>query len=168
MRSIGPAVTREQSPAFLGNSNGRFQAVQKYISRISQPLLDRLDLCVESGQIRYQDLTNQDGEETSAQIRERVRRVQEIQRERFAGMDYRFNSQIPSDQVHEICRIDPAVRIHAKQVFEDQKITARAYYKLLRCARTIADMDESRDVKDEHFSEAVLFRSLDRKYWQRS
>ena len=145
-----------------------YQAVQKYISRISQPLLDRLDLCVESGQIRYQDLTNQDGEETSAQIRERVRRVQEIQRERFAGMDYRFNSQIPSDQVHEICRIDPAVRIHAKQVFEDQKITARAYYKLLRCARTIADMDESRDVKDEHFSEAVLFRSLDRKYWQRS
>lgn len=132
--------------------------VRKYLHRISRPLLDRIDLHVEVQQIPYEDLVQGAGEESTAQIRARVLRAQEIQRERYKGSPYRFNAELPASELKTYCPIGAEEERNMKQIYEKKQLTARTYHRLLKVARTIADLEGSEQLKMRHLSEAVLYR----------
>ncbi len=141
-------------------------SVRRYLSRISQPLLDRIDVCVEAEQITYGDIEGQRRGESSQEIRERVLRAQSVQRERFAGEGWYFNSQIPSARLQEYCRLGSRERAYMEQMDAHLQLSARAYHKLLKVARTVADLEGSGQIGIRHLTEAVCYRSPDRKYWE--
>lgn len=142
-------------------------AIHRYLGRISQPLLDRIDICVETAQLTFAELTSDAKNETSAQIRERVCAAWELQKERYAGSGIYFNSQIPADRLKAICGITEKEESYLQKMYQQSGLTARAYHKILRVARTIADLSHSAQVDVGHLSEAFCYRSLDRKYWER-
>lgn len=141
-------------------------SIRNYLSKISQPLLDRMDLCVEAQQMTYQDLTQRKQEENSEQIRARVCAVQQIQQERFRDENWYFNSQIPVGRLEEYCELGTKEKQYMERMYEKLDLSARAYHKLLKVARTIADLDRSKTITVRHLTEAVCFRSLDKKYWE--
>lgn len=142
-------------------------AIDRYIGRISQPLLDRIDICVETAQLTYAELVSGTQNESSAAIRERVCEAWNLQRERYKGSGIYFNSQIPPDQLKEICKITPKEESYLEEMYRQFHLTARSYHKILRVARTVADLSHSSTVSVRHLSEAFCYRSLDRKYWER-
>lgn len=142
-------------------------AIDRYLGRISQPLLDRIDICVETSQLTYAELTAEDANESSAQIRERVCEAWEQQRQRYAGSGIYFNSQLPADRLKEACALTKKEEHYLKDLYQQAGLSARAYHKLLRVARTIADLSGCDAVGTGHLSEAFCYRSLDRKYWER-
>ena len=142
-------------------------SLERYREKLSQPLLDRMDLCVEAASLGYDELTGQEHGETSAVIRARVNAVHQIQRERFRGTNIRYNSQIPASLLEKYCSLDRMQRQYMKEVYEQLQLTARTYHKLLKVARTLADMDGSVTIRMEHLNEAVCYRSLDKKFWER-
>lgn len=142
-------------------------AIERYLGRISQPLLDRIDICVETGPLTYQELTAKTENESSADIRARVCEAWQVQKKRFQGKGIYFNSQIPAEQLTEICQIGGGEEAYLKQIYQQANLTARSYHKLLRVARTIADLSHSRRVNVGHLSEAACYRSFDRQYWER-
>ena len=139
-------------------------AVQRYISRISGPLLDRIDIQVEVLPVQYADLSAKEGnEETSARVRERVNAARAIQRERFAGTGVTCNARMSSRQVREYCVLDEAAEKLIAKMFDKMGLSARAYDKILKVARTAADLDRSEVIGVAHISEAIRYRDLDRK-----
>ena len=142
-------------------------SVHSYINHISQPMLDRIDMSVETRELSYRELSTKKKGESSAQIRERVERTHAIQRERFSDRPYYFNAHMPGRDVDEFCRPDHEGRDYLKEVMEEQMLSVRAYYKLLKVARTIADMEEEDVITASHLREAFAYRSLDKKYWGR-
>lgn len=142
-------------------------AIDRYLGRISQPLLDRIDICVETSQLTYAELTSDTHNENSQQIRARVCEAWELQRERYADTGIYFNSQIPADRLKEICMLTEKEEAYLQKMYQQLHLTARAYHKVLRVARTIADLSCSTQVEIRHLSEAFCYRSLDRKYWER-
>ena len=132
--------------------------VRRYLSRISRPLLDRIDLHVQSEQIRYQDLISGTKEEDSASIRRRVEAVHRLQRQRYKGKSWRFNSEIPPSALEEYCRFGNEEKERMAYLFERRRLTARAYHRMLRVARTIADMEGAEKVTVTHLNEAFLYR----------
>ena len=140
-------------------------AIERYISKISQPLLDRIDICVETPQIQFDDLLMEQKEESSAQIRERVMQAHERQKFRYRGEAFCFNSQIPASRIAEYCAIDKKQQVYMKAVYNRLNLTARSYHKLLKVARTLADMEGCEKIADRHLNEAVCYRSIDRKFW---
>lgn len=141
-------------------------SVNRYLSRISQPFLDRIDVCVEAELITYQDVTSAARGESSADIRTRILRVQDIQRKRFAGESWYFNSQIPAARLHEYCGLGSEENAYMECMYEKLQLSARAYHKILKVARTVADLDGSAQIGVRHLTEAVCYRSPDRKYWE--
>lgn len=139
--------------------------VQKYLSKISGPLLDRIDLHVEVTPVDFNELTSDRKAESSSLIRERVIKARELQLKRFQGHDVHSNSQMNSRSVREICVINDAGRILLKKAMEKLGLSARAYDRILKVSRTIADLDGSLEIKIEHLAEAILYRSLDRENW---
>ncbi|MDE7313764.1 MAG: YifB family Mg chelatase-like AAA ATPase [Eubacterium sp.] len=142
-------------------------AIDRYLGRISQPLLDRIDLCVEASPLAYADLTKEQHNESSAQIRARVCEAWEVQKERFAGSGIYFNSQIPADRLKEACMLTQKEEEYLQKMYGQLHLTARAYHKVLRVARTVADLSHSRRVDAGHLAEAFCYRSLDWKDWER-
>lgn len=139
-------------------------AVQRYISRVSGPLLDRIDIQVEVLPVQYADLAAKEGkEETSAQVRERVNAARAVQRERFAGTGVTCNAKMSSRQVREFCVLDEAAEKLIARMFDKMGLSARAYDKILKVARTAADLDRSETIGAAHVSEAIRYRDLDRK-----
>lgn len=142
--------------------------IRHYLSKISQPLLDRMDVCIDVPRLEYEELTgNGAGNETSAKIRKRVMRVHEIQRERFEGTDIRYNSRIPSSLIEKYCPLGKKQQSYMHAVYQRLELSARAYHKILKVARTLADMEESEEIRQHHLSEAVCYRSFDKKIWER-
>ncbi len=141
--------------------------VKKYLSKISGPLLDRIDLHVEVTPVSYDELSSQERPaETSADIAARVVKAREIQAERFKNFkDIYNNAQMPSRLVHEVCKVNQAGLTLIKKAMEKLQLSARAYDRILKVARTAADLDSSEDIKIEHLAEAIHFRSLDREGW---
>ncbi len=141
--------------------------VKKYLSKISGPLLDRIDLHVEVTPVSYDELASQNkGAETSKDIAERVVRAREIQTERFKDCkDIYSNAQMPSRMVHEVCQINQAGINLVKKAMEKLQLSARAYDRILKVARTAADLSGSEAIQLEHLAEAIHFRSLDRESW---
>lgn len=144
------------------------QAVRHYLSRISGPLLDRFDLHVEVPPVGYTDLRTKQSAESSASIRERVNAARNRQRERYSGTTVRTNAELTPSLLKEHCALtDDASRL-MQNAFDILGLSARAYDRLLKVARTIADLDNSDILNTDHLTEAIQYRSLDRKYWQNS
>ena len=140
--------------------------VQKYLNKISGPLLDRIDLHVEVTPVAFKELSGTAKTENSEQIRERVIRAREIQAERFKENEGMYsNSQMEANQVQEICIISDAARNLLGRAMQKLQLSARAYDRILKVARTIADLSASPDIKTEHIAEAIQYRSLDRENW---
>ncbi|HSV87812.1 MAG TPA: YifB family Mg chelatase-like AAA ATPase [Bacteroidales bacterium] len=140
--------------------------VQKYLNRISGPLLDRIDMHLEVTPVPFRELSEMQSSEKSSQIRERVIRAREIQEERYKDFDGIYcNAQITSKLLREVCRLDSAGSTLLKTAMEKLGLSARAYDRILKVSRTIADLDAQPAIKTEHLAEAIHYRSLDREAW---
>ena len=140
-------------------------AVHKYLNRVSGPLLDRIDIHIEVPPVEYDDLTAKGGEEPSAAIRKRVNAARAIQTERFRQSKTKCNAHIEAAMFEDVCQIDDKADRMLKAAFDKLGMTARAYDRIMKVARTIADLDRSEVIRAPHISEAIQYRSLDRKYW---
>jgi magnesium chelatase family protein len=140
--------------------------VQRYLSRISGPLLDRIDLHVEVTPVAFSELSSTQQYEKSISIRQRVIKARDIQHERYKNNDGVYaNAQMSSKQLKEICVISTAGQNLLKVAMEKLNLSARAYDRILKVSRTIADLSASEDIKPEHLAEAIQYRSLDREGW---
>ena len=140
--------------------------VQKYLSKISGPLLDRIDLHVEVTPVNFNELASELLAEKSESIRERVIKARDLQTNRFAEKpDVYSNAQMSPKMVRTICTIDETGQLLLKKAMEKLGLSARAYDRILKVARTIADLDNSAEIKIEHLAEAIHYRSLDREGW---
>jgi len=135
--------------------------IQRYLGRISGPLLDRIDLHVEVPAVPYQELRGRDGGTSSAEMRERVCAARELQRAR--GF---YNAHIPVNRLRQLCELDDAGERTLEMAVRRMGLSARAHDRILKVARTIADLGRSDRVTAKHLAEAVQYRSLDRNYWQ--
>ena len=142
------------------------QAVRRYLSKVSGPLLDRIDLHIEVPPVEYDQLAAKAKGESSAAIRQRVNAARAVQRARFAGTGVLSNARIPTSRLKDYCPLTPAANALLKGAFERMGLSARAYDRLLKVARTIADLAGSEVIDTPHIAEAIQYRSLDRKYWQ--
>lgn len=140
--------------------------VQKYLNKVSGPLLDRIDLHVEVTPVPFSALSTPENSENSAAIRERVIKAREIQGGRFAKDEGTYcNAQMSSKTLKEICRIDAAGQSLLKTAMDKLNLSARAYDRILKVSRTIADLDKSENIGPHHLAEAIQYRSLDREGW---
>ncbi|HWQ76411.1 MAG TPA: YifB family Mg chelatase-like AAA ATPase [Syntrophomonas sp.] len=139
--------------------------IQKYLGRISGPLLDRMDLQVEVPRVVFDQLRAEDSGESSAVLREKVLQARDIQQKRFTRHKFKLNSQMRPADVKRFCRLDEGSSTLLKNAFDRLKMSARAYDRILKVARTVADLDGAADIKLQHLAEAMQYRSLDRKYW---
>ncbi|RVT98132.1 ATP-binding protein [Mucilaginibacter limnophilus] len=140
--------------------------VQKYMSKVSGPLLDRIDLHVEVTPVNFSELSSERLAEKSELIRERVIKAREVQLERFGSKpDLHANAQMSPQMVRDICKISTAGQTLLKKAMEKLGLSARAYDRILKVSRTIADLAGSEDIQLEHLAEAIHFRSLDREGW---
>lgn len=140
--------------------------VQKYLNKISGPLLDRIDIHIEVTPVSYNELAAERTSEKSANVRERVIKAREIQQQRFVNNDgIHCNAQMGSKQLRTICKLNDEGNQLLKTAMEKLGLSARAYDRILKVARTIADLDASPDIQTNHLAEAIQYRSLDREGW---
>ena len=141
-------------------------SIQRYMSKISQPLLDRIDICSEAPTLNFSQITSRGKNESSKDIRERVMRCQQIQQERYKDYSFKFNSQIPNSLINKFCNLGHEEAEFMEEMYEKYALTARTYHKVLRVARTIADMDGADDIRIAHLRESLVYRGLDKKFWE--
>ncbi len=138
--------------------------VRRYLSKISGPLLDRLDLCVETREPTYEQITGGSSPVSSAQIRERVMEVQKIQQERYAGKGIRSNSQLDGKDLEEYCPMTREARRWMERIYTGQRLSPRSYHRILKVSRTIADLEGEELITDVHIREAFGYRIVEQKY----
>lgn len=140
--------------------------MQRYLSKISGPLLDRIDLHIEVHKVSYEELSGRAKGESSAEIRKRVVAAREIQSKRFLGMKGVYcNAQMSTRMVRKVCKLDDTGSGILKKAITSLGLSARAYDRILKVSRTIADLDKSEEIKSNHIAEAIQYRSLDREGW---
>jgi magnesium chelatase family protein len=140
--------------------------VQKYLSKVSGPLLDRIDIHIEVTPVDFDQLTDHRKAELSEHVRERVMKARDVQNERYKENENIYsNAQMSSTQVREWCQISNAGQMLLKTAMNKLQLSARAYDRILKVARTIADLAQSEEIKIEHLAEAIQYRSLDRETW---
>ena len=140
--------------------------IARYLGRVSKPLLDRIDICVEAPVLRYDELVRKECGEPSAVIQQRVIAALERQKHRFLGTQIASNSRIPSRETDRYCKLTKSQQSYMKQIYQSMRLSARGYYKILKTARTIADLDGSEQIQTHHLNEAVCYRVQDEKYWE--
>ena len=141
-------------------------AAAKYLARVSGPLLDRLDLHIEVMPVEFNQLSSTTKEEASSEIRKRVNAARKIQLERLSPYGITSNSGITPAILQKICPLSDRARTLLQNAFDRLGLSARAYDRILKVSRTIADLDNCEEIRPEHIAEAIQYRSLDRKYWQ--
>jgi magnesium chelatase family protein len=140
--------------------------VQKYLSKVSGPLLDRIDIHIEVTPVDFDQLTELRKAEESVNVRERVMKARDVQNDRYKDKENIYsNAQMSSTQVREWCQISNAGQQLLKTAMNKLQLSARAYDRILKVARTIADLAQSEEIKIEHLAEAIQYRSLDRESW---
>ncbi|MCR4611466.1 MAG: YifB family Mg chelatase-like AAA ATPase [Lachnospiraceae bacterium] len=139
-------------------------SIRRYYNKLSQPLLDRIDMCSEASMVKYRDIVATENNESSEVIRNRVIKVHDIQKRRFQNKPYNYNSDIPSSEVADVCGLTGNENKFMESIYEKCELTGRTYYKMLRVARTIADMAGEDKVGIIHLKEALIYRGLDKKY----
>jgi len=140
--------------------------IKRYLGKISGPILDRIDLCVEMNQVKLSDLANKAGGISSEKMRETVINAREMQKKRYASETYRFNSEISGADIEKYCHLDPKEKALSEKLYDSLSLSLRSYHKILRLSRTIADLDQSEEIQEKHLLEAVSFRP-NPAYWQR-
>lgn len=138
--------------------------VRRYQGHISGPVLDRIDLCVEAPPLDVRSLGSREGHTGSREMRGHVETARRMQEKRFAGTGYRFNSEIRARDMQKYCALGSEEQRMLEQLVQRQEISARAYHRLLRTARTIADLEESGRIGRAHLAEALCYRVMDTKY----
>ena len=141
------------------------QEIRKYLSKISGPLLDRIDIQIEMPSLSFEELAGKPAGEPSAVIRERIRKAREFSAERNKAAGITNNSQMTSAQIRKYCAVSDEGKKILKAAFEKLGLSARGYDRILRVARTVADLRQSEQITDYDIAQAVNMRSLDRKYW---
>ncbi len=137
------------------------------MGKISGPLLDRIDICVEVSPVKYEKLDNDEKIETSKEIKARVNRARQIQLDRYRKMGIYSNSELTPKLIDKYCKLDENGKQILENAFNKLKLSARAYGRILKVARTIADLDGKQNIEVKHIAEAIQYRALDRKYWSR-
>lgn len=140
--------------------------VNRYRSRISGPLLDRIDIQVEVSNVDYEDLSSTENSETSAEIKKRVYKTRKLQLERYKDYNIYSNSQLDAGMLKKFCPLGEEENAILRAAFDNLGLSARAHSRILKVARTIADLEGSENIKSEHIAEAIQYRSLDRKYFE--
>lgn len=143
------------------------QQIKKYLNKISGPLLDRIDLHIEVEGVKYKKLESSKKEESSKEIRNRVNLARKIQLERYKTDNIYSNSELTPKLMEKYCKIDAKGKEILEKAFENLKLSARAYTRILKVSRTIADLENSKNIQAKHIIETIQYRSLDRKYWGR-
>ncbi|OJU17232.1 MAG: magnesium chelatase [Clostridiales bacterium 43-6] len=141
-------------------------SVNRYLNKVSGPLLDRMDLHVEVPPVEFTELNSSEKAESSGDIRKRVNTARKLQQERYHGSGIACNARITTSLSKQFCVLDEGAETMLKMAFDKLNLSGRAYDRILKVARTIADLDGSETICSPHVAEAVQFRSLDRKYWQ--
>ena len=142
------------------------KSINRYMGKISGPLLDRIDIHIEVEAVKYQKLNSEERGETSEEIKTRVNRARNKQQERYKKHGIYSNSELTPRLIDTYCKLDNKGREILKQSFEKLGFSARAYGRILKVARTIADLDEKEEIEVKHLAEAIQYRSLDKKYWK--
>jgi len=142
------------------------QAITKYIGKISGPLLDRIDIQIEVSPVKYQKLSDDDEIENSEKIKERVNKARRIQLKRYQNENIYSNSELTPKLIEKYCELNENSKKILQIAFEKLGLSARAYGRILKVARTIADLDGKENILEEHITEAIQYRSLDKKYWK--
>ncbi len=154
---------------YFGDRNHRCTCtpndIARYVGKISGPLLDRIDIHIEVPAVRYDDLQSTERTETSADIKARVDKARKIQTARYAGTGIYSNSQMTAAMIREYCKLTMDARRMLKNAFETLGLSARAHDRILKVARTVADLEGVEQIEFRHIAEAIQYRSLDRKYW---
>lgn len=138
--------------------------IQKYVGKLSQPFLDRIDLCVEVQKVQYSDLADAGKEEDSKTIRERILKARQIQAERYLGEGILTNAQLSMQRMEEFCALSDSEKDIMEKAYERLGLSARSYHKVLRVARTIADLEEKENIEGKHLREALSYRNIDHGY----
>lgn len=139
--------------------------IENYRRRVSGPLLDRIDLHVEVGPVQYSELAGSEKSECSADIRKRVVAARAVQTARYAGTGIRCNAELSGQLLRKYCQPDDAAAALLQMAFDRLGLSARAYDRILKVSRTIADLAGCEQIGSAHLAEALQYRSLDRKYW---
>ena len=139
--------------------------IHHYLHKISQPLLDRIDISIEAPSLEYEQISTRQKNESSASIKERVAQAQQIQQARYAGTEYRFNRDLNVAGIHKFCPLGQAESRMLESVFHRFKLSARAYHRIIKVARTVADLAGSREISCNHIGEAVCYRAIEQKFW---
>nr|WP_289767814.1 ATP-binding protein [uncultured Acetatifactor sp.] len=138
--------------------------VRRYMGKVSGPILDRIDLCVELESVDYESLRNRTKGESSGEIRRRVEQARQIQEARFEGSAYRFNGDIEVSAMERYCRLGEEQQRCMEQLYASLQLSARAYHRILRVARTIADLEGAEEIGVPHLMEASFYRPST-EYW---
>ena len=137
--------------------------IQRYRSKVSGPLLDRIDIQVEVPTLRYQELANKDAGESSGEVRQRVNAARSIQLQRFVNRKIHANAQMGAKDIRRYCAVNDAAEKLLETAINKLGLSARAYSRILKVSRTIADLDGSEEIESPHIAEAIQYRSLDRR-----
>ncbi len=155
---------------FFGDTSRKCQCsaeqIKRYVSKISGPLLDRIDIQIEVPAVKYQDLANNTVGEPSADIRDRVQSARSIQIDRFNQTNIHANASMRPQEIRQYCQVGSAAQDLLRTALDQLGLSARAYDRILKVSRSIADLDRSASIEPVHVSEAIQYRSLDRNYWQ--
>ncbi len=142
------------------------QAIARYMGKISGPLLDRIDIQIEVTPVKYQKLEGETVTETSEEIKKRVDQARKIQQIRYHEHGIFSNSELTPVLIEQYCKLDIKCKKLLQNAFEKLGLSARAHARILKVARTIADLDNKENIETKHLAEAIGYRSLDRKYWK--
>lgn len=139
--------------------------IRRYLSKMSRPLLDRIDIVIEADKVDYESIQDSQHNETSEMIRRRVLIARKVQLERYKKENFYFNSELTPNKIQKYCPLTGKEKDFMDTVFETLRISVRTYHRILKVARTIADLEEADSISEKHLAEAVCYRSQDKKYW---
>jgi len=148
------------------NNTSSQTEMQRYMNKLSGPLLDRIDIHIEVQKVEFEQLAEKRKGESSIEIRNRVLKAREIQAKRYKDLDINYNAQMGPKEIEKYCDLDSTCQHLIKNAMEKLNLSARAYDRILKVARTIADLDDSENISPAHISEAIQYRSLDRDFWR--
>ena len=142
-------------------------SIRKYLNKVSGPLMDRMDLCVEVSEIKFEELMEKKPKMTSADMRKLVEKAQKAQRERFLSEGICYNSEMNVEQVEKYCALTPELKQWMSEIYKKKKMSVRGYHRLLKVARTVADLEGHAEIEQSDLQEALLYKNPDEKYWGR-
>lgn len=142
--------------------------INRYLNKISGPLLDRIDIHMEVKPVEFKEFEKETIAESSKEIKKRVNNARKIQLERYKDTKIFSNSELTPSLIEKYCKLDNTSKKILKMAFENMGLSARAYNKILKVSRTIADLEEEKNILSKHIAEAIQYRNLDQKYWSRN